>query len=171
MKTTRPIYTMRMARHLIDIGFEPVAMLPNPKDLHKDVWIFNKTPELEAACAEYIKAKESDKKNHTPKISNRLLFEMRYFKGLSLESIAQIANRPVAQIEQAIKSEADLYRAFGIAAMSDAELKEYANATTKDERDKLITDQLKRGGFNVYSGGQCKYSFPVADSTVEGGEE
>ena len=50
----RAIYTMTMARYLIDNGFEPVAKVPDRRDIKKDVWLFDATPEFNAVFEAYV---------------------------------------------------------------------------------------------------------------------
>lgn len=54
MYKIRAIYTLSMAHYLAKHGFTPVAEAPNLHDLKKIIWLFDATPEFNAACAEYV---------------------------------------------------------------------------------------------------------------------
>lgn len=168
--TRKPIFTIKMARYLIDRGFEPVETRPNPKDLHKDVWLFARTPELDAACDEYIAASRQSKIPAIPNVSNHLIAKMHLDQGMPIEAIATITHKTVDKIKEIINSEIDLYRLFAIAAMNDTELKQLMSAQDDDERNRLIVERMRRGGFTAY-GAKSTYEFPAAKTVREGVSE
>lgn len=162
LMNTKPVYTLKMARYLIDRGFEPVETRPNPKDLHKDVWLFQRTHELEAACDEYIESRRQGKTPEIPKFSNFIITKMHTEQGLPIETISQITKKSTDKINEIIQHEIKKMMDFGLAALNDTELKQYINAQSEDERNRIILERMKRGGFVAY-GGHSVYEFPKFD--------
>lgn len=165
---TKPklIYTYKMAQELINQGFMPAAQAPNARDMRKTVWIFDSTPELEAACDTYIAASKRDKSSPPHNINSGLITKMHTGNGLSVADIAKITGKSQTEIQKAIGDEIDLYRLFAIGAMNDSELKELMAAQTLDERDRLILERMKRGGYIVYGHNKI-YDFTYADECGE----
>lgn len=166
----RPIYTLAMAKHLTDRGFEAVKVMPNKTNLKRLVWLFERTPELEAACEEYIadsKRNNQDANATTaPKASKWLLTKMHLEQGLPVEAIAQITHKTEEEVRAAIDAQVDLFRLFAIAAMNDAELRQYMSVMTEDERNELVIGRMRRGGYTAY-GGKTVYEFPAGDTAGE----
>lgn len=50
------IFSRRLARYLIDNGFELLNVQPDKKDITKDVYVFEDTPELNLAIFAFTKA-------------------------------------------------------------------------------------------------------------------
>lgn len=79
---TKTIYTMRMAQHLINRGFVPLAQVPNAKDITKTVWLFAESEDFNQACTEYVAASKQRKETGRTKIPAPIdpqceLFNMR----------------------------------------------------------------------------------------------
>lgn len=51
---TKMIYTLTMARYLIDNGFNLVTTVPDRRNICRNIWLFEQTPELDAVCKEYV---------------------------------------------------------------------------------------------------------------------
>lgn len=49
------IFSRRLARYLIDNGFELLNVQPDKKDITKDVYVFEDTPELNLAISAFTK--------------------------------------------------------------------------------------------------------------------
>lgn len=49
------IYSLRVMIELAVRGFQPIAIMPNPKDPHYNCWIYVLTPQLEEALSEVFK--------------------------------------------------------------------------------------------------------------------
>lgn len=159
------IYSLAMAKFLTDKGFAAIGTAPNKKDLTKDVWFFEWTPELEEACTQYVEACRAAKSNTSP-VSDFLLLKMHTEKGLSISDIAKITGKAETQVQKAIYDEIDRYRLFAIGAMDSAEIKELMEAQTLDERNRLIMKRMKRGGYTVY-GEKNIYDFPTENESGE----
>lgn len=169
---TKKIYTRRMAQHLIDAGFPAVGQVQNTKDITRSVWIFEDTPELEAACTEYIADNKQHKEAGRPKIpplSGRVLANMHLEQGLTIEDIAKITGYSESRIRDAVKNQKQLRSLFAFAAMTYNERQTYMDAQSDSEREQLVDDRLKRGGFFVY-GGRDSYDFPANAETKEVGK-
>lgn len=161
MKTKR-IYTRRMAQHLIDAGFPAVGQVQNTKNISRSVWIFENTPELEAACTEYIenhKEHTDQKDSNSPKFNRRIISQMFFREGLSIETVAKIAGKTEDQVIDILSGQFELYRLFAIATMNSGELEAYMTAQDDSQRTQIICEILKRKHFNVF-GGTDSYSFP-----------
>lgn len=50
------IFSRRLARYLIDNGFELLNVQPDKKDITKDVYVFEDTPELNLTISAFTKA-------------------------------------------------------------------------------------------------------------------
>lgn len=50
---TKEIYSLKLAKHLTNLGFKPIKLGKNPKKPEFDTWIFENTPELRLAMFEY----------------------------------------------------------------------------------------------------------------------
>ena len=49
------IYSLRVYLSLQELGFEPIATMPNPNNNSLMCWVFNKTPELLQSLDNIIK--------------------------------------------------------------------------------------------------------------------
>ena len=49
------IYSLRVYLSLQELGFEPIATMPNPNNNNLMCWVFNKTPELLQSLDNIIK--------------------------------------------------------------------------------------------------------------------
>lgn len=54
----------RMMCFLHKKGFKPVEVLPNMHDVNKNVWVYDNSPELEAAIDEYVQQALEWKRTH-----------------------------------------------------------------------------------------------------------
>lgn len=166
---TKTIYTMRMAQHLINRGFIPLAQVPNAKDISKTVWLFAESEDFNQACAEYVASSKQHKEAGRPKIpplSGRVLANMHLEQGLTIEDVAKITGYSENHIRDAVKNQKQLRSLFAFAAMTYNERQEYMDAQTDSEREQLVNNRLRRGGFFVY-GGRDSYNFPANAETGE----
>lgn len=61
MRQQQIIYSMRVMARLVELGFQPIATIPNPQDNKYTSWLFQRTPELEAALMEIREGCRNDK--------------------------------------------------------------------------------------------------------------
>lgn len=158
MKTRQKlIYTYRMAQSLIAQGFTPVAQAPNAFDMTKTVWLFDDTPELETACAEYIaeseRAKEKRKKAeqaaHMPIVSDEELSDLYLRCGQSIENIARLYGVPRLRVRNAIMQNKAVKRAFAYALMT-ADERAVADAVPQNERERMFEQKLISTDYDMY---------------------
>ena len=160
------IYTRRMAQHLIDLGFTAVGQSQSTKDISRTVWSFESTPELEAACAEYIAASKAKDGGDTPPVDDRTLAGLFFVGGQSVKAIARVHDISEDRVETAIKKRVDQLRLIAFAALDDDGRKLYMNAGTDDERAAILSDRILQGGFLVHSSAGT-YHFPTNDPAGE----
>lgn len=163
---TKKIYTRRMAQYLIDAGFPAVGQTQSTKDITRSVWIFEDTPELEAACTEYIAAGRSKGCDDKPAIDDRTLAGLFFVGGQSIEAIAKVHGVTEARVESAIQKRVDQARLIAIAALDDDGRRRYMAAQTDDERNAILSERILQGGFLVHSGAGT-YHFPANDTAGE----
>lgn len=84
------ILTMRMARHLIDRGFKVIATVPDKRDIRRNVWVFERSPEFDAACDDYIKMSKIPKRND-------LMQRIRAYSELSANKKAYVCSLPTEE--------------------------------------------------------------------------
>lgn len=82
------ILTMRMARHLIDRGFKVIATVPDKRDISRNVWVFERSPEFDAACDDYIKMSKIPKRND-------LMQRVSAYSELSTDKKAYLCSLPI----------------------------------------------------------------------------
>lgn len=51
---TKVIYTLKLASKLIELGYQPITIMPNPKHPQFNCWVFKDTPEFEQALSEVL---------------------------------------------------------------------------------------------------------------------
>lgn len=61
-KVYKQIFSLRLAGYLMQNGFRIRRIHHNLKEIDKDVYLFDNTPELEKAMLEYKKTKNSKEK-------------------------------------------------------------------------------------------------------------
>ena len=64
IKMYKQIFSLRLAGYLMFNGFRIRRIHHNLKEIDKDVYLFDDTPELEIAMLEYKKLKQSKEKKH-----------------------------------------------------------------------------------------------------------
>lgn len=158
---TKPIFTMKMARYLIDHGFEPIETRPNPKDLRKDVWVFLRTPELEDACNEYIAANTKDR-GAKPPVDDGTLAGLFIIGEQPIEAIAKVHGVSEERVKSAVKKYIRQARNLAIAALDDAGMRRYMAAQTDDERNTILSERILQGGFLVHNR-KCTWYFPTGE--------
>ena len=63
-KKYKQIFSLRLAGYLMFNGFRIKRIHHNLKEIDKDVYLFDDTPELEVAMFEYKKLKQTKEKNY-----------------------------------------------------------------------------------------------------------
>lgn len=53
---SRIVYSMRIALKLIEMGYEPQAVMPNPKNTRFNCWVFEDSPEFARDLSAVIRA-------------------------------------------------------------------------------------------------------------------
>lgn len=53
-KNEKIIYTIRLTRYLLELGFEFKRIIPDPFRKGYSNWVFDNTPELNAAIDKYL---------------------------------------------------------------------------------------------------------------------
>lgn len=131
---TRKIYTMTMARWLIDKGFEPIAKVPSARNIRHDVWIFESTPEFDATCTEYINS--HGKKPELPKnpIADEQLADLYYVADWSVATIARVHGVSVERVLSAVHNDKRVHRALAYARLMKAE-REAVDDLPQQERE------------------------------------
>lgn len=156
MQTTRRvIYTLRMARHLIDLGFRPIAQVPNVRDITKDVWLFEDTPEFRAACEAYIANSDRAKQKEPPKplkhdVTDEELSGLFLLGGQSIEDIARVHGVTIYRVMNAIQQDKRVQNAFAYALMRSDE-RAVADAVSQEERDLMCQRKLLNTDYEVSS--------------------
>ena len=63
-KKYKQIFSLRLAGYLMFNGFRIKRIHHNLKEIDKDVYLFDDTPELEVAILKYKELKQTKEKNH-----------------------------------------------------------------------------------------------------------
>ncbi|MBE7004186.1 MAG: hypothetical protein E7425_07875 [Ruminococcaceae bacterium] len=145
MKTRqRMIYTYGMAQALINQGFMPVSQAPNARDMTKTVWLFDSTPEFEAACADYIaesaraKANKPETKKTTQNVSNEALADLYLIGNQNVETIARVHGVTVERVLNAIRNDRRVVDVLRYAALTSQQRAKYNAAQTDEERETIL---------------------------------
>lgn len=162
----KPIYTLSMAKYLVDQGFEVIGEAPNKLNLARRCWFFRDTAALRAACKEYTAVGKHRGGTSESHMSPTLIAKMHTQYGLTPDSIATITGKPIDDVRAAIKTGDSLNHLFAVAAMTDNELKEFFNAKNENERNRLISARVERGGYVVYGGGKV-FEYPTCKEAGE----
>ena len=160
------IYTMRMAQHLIDLGFKPLKTVPNARDLSKNAWVFDDAqPGFKEAFAAYI---AQGKPTPTPAPTRRLetvsdgeLADLYFVADQPVEAIARVHGVTTERVLNAIRNDKRVLTAFGFAVMTRAE-REAVMQLPQAEREAALLAKVKTSSFKILHGG--------AEHRVNGGE-
>lgn len=160
-KSFRRIYTMSMAKYLLEKGFKQVAVLPDPRNIRRDVWLFLETPEFAQACDEYIAMPKpyfaGKTKTEELPVDDQTLSDLYYIGNQDVTHIAAVYHVSVDRVLNAIRKDGRKEKLFAYALMTSAERAE-ADAATPEKRDELFRRKLD----------ETKYIVHSAHSTTEG---
>lgn len=158
----KPIFTMAMAKFLTDQGFEAVGTAPNKNDLKKLVWFFERTPELEAACDEYVAASRAKDNGIKPPVDDGTLAGLFIIGQQPIETIARVHGVSQERVTNAIKKYVNKARLIAIAALDDKGRERYMAAKTDDERIAILHERVLQGGFLIH-GQSGTYHIPAGE--------
>ena len=147
----KAIFTMAMAKFLTDKGFEAVGTAPNKNDLKKLVWFFPHSPELDAACDEYIAASKAKDKGAKPPVDDGTLAGLFIIGEQPIEAIAKVHDVSEESVRDAIKKYVNRARLIAIASLDDKGRERYMAAKTDDERIAILHERALQGGFLIHS--------------------
>ena len=147
----RAIYTMAMAKYLTDKGFTAVGTAPNKNDLKKLVWLFECTPELEAACNKYITASKAKHNEAKPPVDDWTLAGLFVVGNQPVEAIAKVHGVTEERVRAAISKYVNQAKLIAIAALDDKGRQRYMAAKTDDERNAILSERILQGEFFVHN--------------------
>lgn len=158
------IYTMRMAQHLINLGFKPLNTVPNARDLSKTAWVFDDAePGFKEAFAAYI-AKGKPTPAPTRKletVDDETLADLFFVADQPVEAIARVHGVTVERVLNAIRNDKRVLTAFGFAVMSKAE-REAVMRLPQAKRKAALLAKVKTSSFTILHDGK--------EHRVNGGE-
>ena len=158
------IYTMRMAQHLINLGFKPLNTVPNARDLSKTAWVFDDAePGFKEAFTAYIAQGRPDaKQTRRPEpVRDGELADLYFVADQSVEAIARVHGVTTDRVLNAIRNDKRVLTAFGFAVMTRAE-REAVMQLPQAEREAALLAKVKTSSFKILHGG--------AEHRVNGGE-
>lgn len=147
----RAIYTMAMAKYLTDKGFTAVGTAQNKDDLKKLVWFFERTPELEAACDEYIAVGKAKHNGAKPPVDDWTLAGLFIVGNQPVEAIAKVHGITEERVRAAISKYVNQAKLIAIAALDDKGRQRYMAAKTDNERNAILSERILQGGFLVHN--------------------
>lgn len=155
----RKIYTMTMARHLIDNGFEPIETVPDRRNIRHDTWVFEATPEFNKACEDYVAKSKAKQQLATPEhdVDDAELSGLYLLGGQSIENIAKVHGVSIQRVLDAIRNDKRVQGAFAYALMTGRERKE-VDALPQADREARLEDKLTKTNYEVsYNGADYPY--------------
>lgn len=167
----KAIFTVRMAQYLVNRGFEVVDRAPNKDDLKREVYYFERSPELEAACNEYISTHRRENARPPITVSDDTLAKLYIVGKQSVETIAQVHGVSEDRVKIAVQRQMSKIRLLALSVLNDEEMQSYMNAKTDDERNSILADRIERGGFVVHtSRGNIEFPAKLNMEGVDGNE-